>query len=235
MTSVAFENRKVLVLNKSWAPVGVRSLERAMGLLFATGKDNQPKARILVPSEDFTLYTWDDWATIRPKNGEDVIHAGRGNTFRIPEIILLSHYNKMPHQRVHFSRRTIYKRDNFTCQYCGCKPGSEELTIDHVVPRAQGGLTEWTNCVLACVQCNSQKAARRPEQAFRHLLSKEQQKFWRGPSPMRAQNPIKPKVALFKGDRAAIPKSWEHFISEAYWDVPLDNDMEPVELVDVDD
>ena len=71
----------------------------------------------------------------------------------------------MPAAAVTFSRRNIFKRDRYVCQYCGSQPGSEELTIDHVVPRSQGGVSSWTNCVLACMTCNKRKADRTPEQA----------------------------------------------------------------------
>ncbi|MFX7620976.1 HNH endonuclease signature motif containing protein, partial [Acinetobacter baumannii] len=81
----------------------------------------------------------------------------------MPEIILLSKYDKLPAQRVHFSRRTLYHRDNNTCQYCSKKFSTSDLNIDHVLPRSQGGRSSWENCVLACFKCNSKKANRTPE------------------------------------------------------------------------
>jgi 5-methylcytosine-specific restriction endonuclease McrA len=229
MSTLTVENRKVLVLNKQFAAINVCPMKRALRLLFSwhdelrdtSGKiirPSEPKARIYDPSQDFTLWTWEDWSMLRPKPGEAGIGAA-AETFRLPEIILLSRYDKMPSQRVHFSRKTIYKRDNHTCQYCGCRPGDGELSIDHVLPRAQGGLTTWENCVLACVACNSQKADRRPEQAFKN------RKDWRGPSPMRLlAKPRKPKYTFFKGDRMQVPKSWDQFLSEVFWETELVND-----------
>ena len=84
---------------------------------------------------------------------------------RVPEVIVLAEYDRLPTAAVTFSRRNIFKRDHWTCQYCGAQPGSEELTIDHVLPRSQGGISTWENCVLACVACNKRKADRTPEQA----------------------------------------------------------------------
>ena len=84
---------------------------------------------------------------------------------RVPEVITLTGYDRLPTRAVTFSRRNIFKRDRFQCQYCGVNPGGEELTIDHVVPRAQGGVSSWTNCVLACIDCNKRKADRTPQQA----------------------------------------------------------------------
>lgn len=93
-----------------------------------------------------------------------------------------------------------------TCQYCGKQPGSEELTIDHVVPRAQGGQSNWTNCVLACVDCNSRKAARTPAEA-RMKLRKQ---------------PVRPNWKPIYAQRMNRIQSWNKFISEAYWNVELE-------------
>jgi len=209
MSAVA--NRKVLVLNRGWNPIAVVSLERAMCLIVGTvqGTD-EPKARIIDPNQDFRLFSWADWSKLKAAEGEQVIRSAKDN-FRIPEIILLSRYNKLPQQRVHFSRRTIYRRDGNQCQYCGCKPGTSELTIDHVKPRAQGGLTTWENCVLACTDCNRKKADRTPEQARMKLLKK----------------PYKPKFTLYRGDYRC--KSWEQILGVAYWETELESDIPDVD------
>jgi len=203
----ALRNRKVLVLNRGWNAIGVVTLERALVMLFSEYKDGTPKARIIDPTKDFQTFTWEDWSRLRPKNGEDTI-KGTNLVFRVPEVILLSKYDKLPQHKIHFSRRTIYKRDANTCQYCGCMPGTEELTIDHVLPRSRGGKTTWENCVLACVGCNSKKADRTPEEAYMKLR----------------KQPKKPMIPLFKGDIRI--KSWEAFLGEAYWNVTLANDEE---------
>jgi 5-methylcytosine-specific restriction endonuclease McrA len=250
-------NRPVLVLNKSWQTVGVQSLERAITLLFKEHEDGphagEPKARIIDPAMDFQTFSWEDWTRIAPKDGEDVIR-GVGDDFRIPEVILLTQYDRMPTQRLQFSRREIHKRDKYTCQYCGDKVGSEG-TIDHVLPSSMGGQTTWENCVLACFQCNSQKANRtceipnkphddellpiwtRLERSLHGVVlatrpdkkkNPEAFKAWKGPSPMKLLTiPRKPKFAMVKGLRAGDrPKSWSHFVSEAYWNVELENDNE---------
>jgi len=216
--SMVMSHRKVLVLNKNWCAVGVASLQRAITLLFSTHSTGEPKARIIDPSVEFQSFTWEDWAAIRPSEGDDVIR-GAGLDFRIPEVVMLTNYDKMPIQRVHFSRRTIHRRDGSTCQYCGDKVGTEG-TIDHIIPRAKGGQTTWENCVLSCFACNSQKADRSLADAFRGNA-----KTWHGPSPMKLRSvPRKPKFALLKGDRGSMPKSWTSFISEMYWETELVND-----------
>ena len=74
---------------------------------------------------------------------------------RIPRVILLDSYEMLPRSRVRFSRLNIYARDANQCQYCGKAFSTKELTLDHVVPRVQGGENSWTNLVCACVRCNA--------------------------------------------------------------------------------
>ena len=97
----------------------------------------------------------------------------------------------------------MFKRDHYTCQYCGVQPGTEELSIDHVVPRSQGGMSSWENCVLACVACNKRKADRTPEQAGMRLRKR----------------PVRPTWKPLYADHRARIASWAKFISEAYWNV----------------
>jgi 5-methylcytosine-specific restriction endonuclease McrA len=78
----------------------------------------------------------EDWSRLRPRDGERFIQAVRFR-LRVPEVVTLSEYDRLPTAAVTFSRRNIFKRDRFTCQYCGAQPGSEELTLDHVIPRSQ--------------------------------------------------------------------------------------------------
>lgn len=201
-------NRKVLVLNRGWSAIGVVTLERAIVMLFSAYKDGQPKAKIIDPTKDFQSFTWEDWGKLKPQNGEETIR-GTNMIFRIPEVILLSKYDKLPQHKIHFSRRTIYKRDDNRCCYCGGRPGTELLTIDHIVPRSRGGKTTWTNCCLACVKCNSKKANRTPDEAGMKFFDSN-------------YAPTKPKITLFRGDVRI--KSWESFIGSAYWETTLEND-----------
>ena len=90
---------------------------------------------------------------------------GRGRFLRTPtlpveapEVILLSAYGGVPRVEVVFSRRNLYRRDGHACQYCGQVLSTEALTLDHVVPRSQGGPRSWENIVTACQPCNGKKA-----------------------------------------------------------------------------
>lgn len=189
--------RPTLVLNRNWQPVRVATVARALLLVW---KDC---ARVVDPN-DFQTYDWNDWSTLRPTDGEPYIQAVTIR-LRVPEVVALVEYDRMPSQHVPFSRRNLFKRDRYTCQYCGCQPGGNELTIDHVIPRSRGGVSSWTNCVLACVACNHRKADRTPEQAGMKLKKKPVKPAWR---PMYAAHDIR-------------AENWSRFLSEAYWNVEL--------------
>lgn len=191
--------RPTLVLNRNWQPVNVATVARAMILLW------NDSAKIVDPV-DYQLYDWSDWTKLVPDRDEPFIQSV-SQRIRVPEVLTLTKFDRVPIKTVTFSRRNVFKRDKMTCQYCGKRPGSEELTIDHVLPRAQGGLSSWTNCVLACIKCNSRKANQTPSQAKMQLRKTPVQPNWK---PMYAQ----------RMDRI---ESWTKFISEAYWDVELEH------------
>ncbi len=189
--------RPTLVLNRNWQPINVATVARALIMLW------NESARVVDPA-DYQQYDWDDWARIAPQHGEPFVQAVR-QRFRAPEVISLTEYDRMPTMAVTFSRRNVFKRDRFTCQYCGVQPGGNELTIDHVIPRAQGGESTWGNCVLACWQCNSRKADRTPSQAKMRLRTEPKRPAWR---PVYSEHAVR-------------MESWSKFISDAYWNAEL--------------
>jgi len=196
--------RPALVLNRNWQPVNVATVARALVLLW------NESARVVDPS-DYQTYTWEDWSKLRPRSDERFIQAVRFR-LRVPEVITLTDYDRLPSAAVSFSRRNIFKRDHYTCQYCSRQPGSEELTIDHVVPRAQGGESRWDNCVLACLTCNKRKADRTPEQAGMRLRKQPVQPTW---------NPPGTAAQRWSAAHELRIESWSKFVSEAYWNVEL--------------
>ena len=193
--------REVLVLNKGGIPVGVTTVEKAIRQVCKFHQDGKtPKARIIHP-EDFQHFEWKDWAELVPTEGSDVIRGGRHRVM-VPEIIVLTKYDKLHRHETNFSRRALMRRDNYQCQYCGDMPGSEELSLDHVMPKSRGGRTNWENVVCACVDCNSKKANRTPEEAGMKLQCK----------------PSKPNLPISRRSVRRY-KSWQTFLDAAYWEV----------------
>jgi 5-methylcytosine-specific restriction endonuclease McrA len=122
----------VLVLNANFEPINICTVRRAVGLIITD------KAALVV-------------------NGRGYIHTINQVVPR-PSIIRLQHMVNRPRLRVKLNRREIFRRDNFTCQYCGRQGGN--LTIDHVYPRHLGGQHLWNNVVTACAACNHRKGGR---------------------------------------------------------------------------
>jgi len=186
-----------LVLNRNWQPVNVATVARALVLLW------NESAQVVDPT-DYQTFDWNDWLKQRPHEGEAFVRAIRFRV-RVPEVVTLTKYDRPPTGAVAFSRRNIFKRDKYVCQYCRNQPGTEELTIDHVVPRAQGGASTWENCVLACVTCNKAKADRTPKQARMRLRTEPVRPTWK---------------PLYAAHNMRI-ESWSKFVSEAYWNAEL--------------
>jgi 5-methylcytosine-specific restriction endonuclease McrA len=164
-------SRPTLVLNRSWRPIHVTTVVRALVMLW------NDSAKVVDPA-DYRLYSWADWIDLAPVEGRPCIRTARAR-IRAPEVVALQHFDRLPAAAVAFSRRNVAKRDHYTCQYCGMQPGVAEVTIDHVVPRAQGGQSTWTNCVAACVDCNARKADRTPEQAGMRLRKPPARPEWK--------------------------------------------------------
>ena len=190
-----------LVLNRSWLPTHTLPAKLAIGLV-ARGA-----ARIIDPEtyEAHNLDSWHDLSETRPGSDDQWIRS-ESLCLAPLEIIVLTGYSGVGDRQVTFSRLNLYRRDKNTCQYCGIRPGTRELTIDHVMPRSRGGELSWENCVLACVTCNKRKANRTPEEASMHLKVEPVRPRW---SQIR-QLPLRP-----------IWSSWEKFVSNAYWQKEL--------------
>ena len=187
-----------LVLNRAWAAIATTTVRHALSLAY-TGA-----ARFIRP-ETYEALGFESWADLAIPPDEPCIRTV-ALQIRVPEVIVLTHYSGIPTQTATFSRRNLYKRDHNTCQYCGSRPGTSELSIDHVVPRSRGGTSSWENCVLACVRCNSRKADRLAHEAGMRLIAKPKAPRW---------------TPIMEVPVARVRQSWRKFVSEAYWDVPL--------------
>ena len=187
-----------LVLNRSWAAIATTTVRHALGLVY-TGA-----ARFIRP-ETYEVHGFESWADLAPEPDQPCIHTV-SLQIPVPEVIVLTRYAGVPTQRATFSRRNLYKRDHNTCQYCGARPGTAELSIDHIVPRSRGGTSSWENCVLACVRCNSKKADRLQSESGMKLIRQPKAPRW---------------TPIMEVPVARVRQSWRKFISDAYWDVPL--------------
>jgi len=195
---MSYLTERVLVLNQSWSAITTTSVRHALVLAY------RRVARIICP-DTYQAYELSDWAELSETRDGPAIYTPFLR-IRVPEIIVLTRYNGFPRRGVAFSRRNIYRRDDYTCQYCGARPGSELLSIDHVVPRSRGGTSTWVNCVLACLECNKSKANRTLIQSGLTLARPPFRPSWRG------------ALEVTVGRRKA---SWERFVSERYWNVEL--------------
>jgi 5-methylcytosine-specific restriction endonuclease McrA len=134
----------VLVLNATYEPVNVTAVRRAIVLVLK------------------------GVATTEEENGS-FVHSSR-MAIRIPSVIRLTEFRRIPYQTRALSRKNILLRDRYTCQFCGRVFPAAELTLDHVIPRSRGGHTDWDNLVACCHTCNNLKGDRLPEEAGLSLL-----------------------------------------------------------------
>lgn len=100
---------------------------------------------------------------------EEVMDWGQSKV-KFPSILKLKSNIKRNFIIVNFSRKSLIKRDKSTCQYCGKVLTASQITVDHIIPKAQGGGTSFINCVICCQTCNFNKADKTPEQAGMKLI-----------------------------------------------------------------
>lgn len=191
-----------LVLDMNWQPVGFCGWQNAVKLWY--------EGRAQVIRED---------------------EAGRilrspSFTMKMPRVIVVRNaWTRRKRQAVPFSRRNIAVRDDSTCQYtghweteggqrywqpCGMVLRTHQYSLDHVIPRSQGGISSWENLVLACVACNKAKAGMTPKQAGMTLLKK----------PV-APSSGDPKYN-FKLHIRSVRPEWKEWSSWLYWNIELD-------------
>ena len=166
---------RTLLLNTTYEPVKVISWQRAVTML-VLGKVE-------------TVRTYDS-----------VLRAVHIN-IPTPAVVRLIDFVRRRRMRIAMSRRNIFYRDGYQCQYCHRRLPARELTCDHVVPRSQGGITSWENLVTACGPCNRRKGGRTPEQARMKLRHR----------PSRPESlPI--EFALNLGSGQSLPDSWRDYL-----------------------
>ncbi len=155
----------VLVLNRNWQAIGVKTPMEAFSMIAggaATALDIETGGHI-------RPVTWKEWLTLPVRDGDNAIGTVKG-AVRVPSVLVLAKFDKVPKKRPKFGARGIWERDGGVCQYTGRKLRPHEGNIDHVVPLSRGGPTSWENCVLADKRINSRKGAKLPEEAGLKLL-----------------------------------------------------------------
>jgi 5-methylcytosine-specific restriction endonuclease McrA len=165
MTVPVLHRSSVLVLNRHWLAIDAVSPVVAFGHL-ATGS-----ARALrIDGDSIQPFDWEDWRGLEVPDGAPVIETP-GGCVRIPTVIVLTRYAKVPMIRPVFGFRGLWERDGGRCQYTGRDLKVGEANIDHILPRSRGGVDSWENCVLADRKVNTRKGALTPEEAGLQLLS----------------------------------------------------------------
>lgn len=163
-------SRRVLVLNRLWQAVNIVGVKRALSLLM------QEHAQVIDTSDgNFNILDagqWIDYSLANPPRCDsEAIHTIRLR-LRLPHVMLLRQYDKVPTKEVKFNRQNVFERDGYECQYCGGHFHEHDLNLDHIIPRDMGGRTTWENIVTSCIKCNTRKANRLPHQAGMHLKRK---------------------------------------------------------------
>ena len=176
-----------LVLDSNWTPVGFVGWQRAVKLWY------EDRAKIIKEDESGRI--------LRSQSFE----------MGMPRVIVVKNaWTRRQRLSVPCSRRNIAIRDHSTCQYCGKVLKTEEYTLDHVLPRALGGISSWLNLVLACVRCNKRKNCQTLADSGMRLL----------------QAPVEPKTSdprfNFKLHISKLRPEWKEWSSWLYWNAVLE-------------
>ena len=193
MSASILDLKTVLVLNRNWQAINTRTPAEAfcqMATDAATALDIQ--------GHDYMVPTkWDDWQQLAIREYDASIGTARGR-IRVPTVIVVANYARVPKKRPKFNSRTLWERDGGRCQYTGRSLAPGEGNIDHIMPRSRGGATTWENCVLAARDVNSRKADRTPEEAGMRLMQEP-------------KAPAELPVTMFLRNTHGIP-DWDPFL-----------------------
>ncbi len=192
-------NSSVLVLNRLYQAIHITSVRKAFILLY--------KGDVKVVEEDFSTYDFKNWCDIPVQPHEEYISTPRFK-LKVPRVILLVYYDKVPKQEVKFTRKNIYLRDRNRCQYCGSRFPTKELNLDHVIPISKGGKSDWANVVCCCFDCNAKKGNKVLAETGMILVKKPKKPVWH------------PLIRLSLKEKKY--ESWRNFLDLAYWNVELD-------------
>jgi len=158
----------------------------------------------------YETFDYDSWQELSIERNDETIGMVH-RAIKIPRVILLIAYDRVPKRRVRFSRYNIFARDRNTCQYCGTAFSRNELNLDHIIPRSQGGISTWENVVCSCHDCNRRKGGKTPDQAHMRLITRPRKPTWTPPL----------NISL----REIMHKEWVPFLDfmtdVSYWNTEL--------------
>lgn len=189
------QNTKCLVLNADYTPLTIINWQKAMTWSFKHEYNHTVGVEII----DFYK--------------DDHIMGTGNKKYPIPAVVRTMKFFRVNGSRVKFSRKNLFIRDNYTCQYCGNTPESNQLTYDHVVPKSlwnndKQSPTTWTNIVTACITCNRKKGNRTPKQANMPLKDLPVM-------PQKNKKYLPIVFHLVKMNK--IPDEWELYLPESYF------------------
>jgi 5-methylcytosine-specific restriction endonuclease McrA len=168
-TNGSIINRSVLMLNQNYEPLTVCSARRAIVLMF------QGKAEMIEAADSLKIRTID-------------------NAYDCPSVVRLWRYRKVPYKRIILTRKNVIARDRHHCQYCGQSKGP--MTVDHIIPKTEGGIDTWENLVCACSRCNNRKGDRSLEEAGMKLK----------------KHPRRPTLITFIQQNTSITDQWRPYL-----------------------
>jgi len=188
----------VLVLNRLFQAIQITTVRRAFCLLY--------KGEVRAVDPDYTTYDWEDWKDIPPQPDEEFLVTPSFRV-RIPRVVLLLHFDRLPRHEIRFTRKNIFFRDKNRCQYCGGRFSTNDLNLDHVIPLSRGGKSNWDNVVCCCVRCNSRKGGLLPNEARMQLI----------------KLPVRPRWHPFVKLSLSHSRyeTWKNFLDVAYWNTEL--------------
>ncbi len=203
----SFLDDPVLVLNRGYAATRIVPVRQAFVLLFR--RVAEVISVVDGRWEQFDVSSWLEVAELQRRyeaSKYDWIRTA-SSMVAVPRIIRVHCCNRVPDHHVPLNRRNLYARDGNTCQYCGRRFPTAELSIDHVQPQSRGGENSWTNLVCACVRCNARKGSQTPREAGMSLV----------------RTPRRPKTCPDRSVRLRRRhyEAWKVFLNEAYWTVEL--------------
>ncbi len=196
-------NADVLVLNKSWTALRIISAAEAMADLFV--------GRVEAVDTDYQQYDFASWHELSEfahefePDGHAFVRTV-SSALLVPSVVRLLKFDRVRRPTLRLSRKNIYLRDQYTCQYTGRKLPPRDLNLDHVIPTSRGGKTCWENLVCCCIEVNGRKANRTPKEAGLKLIRRP-----RKPDPTEL---------LFRSHRFQHD-SWKRFVDAAYWNTEL--------------